>query len=180
MAVHPLGLLTRRPAGVSSEDVSGREEEAFAEALLAATRLAFRTLRAVGLSPDDAADALQDAAIRAWRHRAQRRGDFLPWFVAIAYREARRPHRVWATMPAFWRGAADAQAHSGRNEDLDEALALLPRRQRTALSLRYDGDLSIAGVAGVMRISEPAAKQLLSRARDSLRRTMSSEPRGEP
>ena len=49
------------------------------------------------------------------------------------------------------------------------------RRQRLALSLRYGADLSTAGVAQVMRISEPAAKQLLARARESLRQALANE-----
>jgi len=181
MAIHQRRLLTGRPIVVTSEGSAARDEEAdFAQALLSATRPAFRALRALGLSADDAADVLQDASIRAWRHRGQRRGDFVPWFVAIAYREARRPHRSWPTMATFWRSSEDPQTREHRNEDLDDALGRLPRRQRVALSLRYSSDLAIADVARILRISEPAAKQLLARARESIRRTMSSATHGEP
>ena len=169
-----------RPVGVSSEEIASRDEEAFADALLDAVRPALRALRAMGLSEDDAADVLQDASIRAWRHRSQRRGEFAPWFVAIAYHEARRPHRRWPVIPVFWRGASDSPGCEERNDDLDRALARLPRRQRTAISLRYGSDLAILDVATTLGISEPAARQLLARARESLRRTMSSIPRGEP
>jgi RNA polymerase sigma-70 factor (ECF subfamily) len=157
---------------------SGDDEDAFADALLSATRPAFRALRAMGLAPEDVADVLQDASIRAWRHRATRRGEFVPWFVAIAYHEARRPRRRWPTIPTFWRGSEGSEPPQGSRDDLDDALASLPRRQRQALSLRYASDLSIADVARVLRISEPAAKQLLARARASLRRTLLSV-RGE-
>jgi RNA polymerase sigma-70 factor, ECF subfamily len=132
----------------------------------------------MGLAPDDIADVLQDASIRAWRHQAKRRGEFVPWFVAIAYHEARRPRRRWPTIPTFWRGSETSDAPHGSRDDLDDALARLPRRQRHALSLRYGSDLSVADVARVLRISEPAAKQLLARARASLRRTLMSV-RGE-
>jgi len=162
---------------VGSAD-SGDGEDAFADALLSAIRPAFRALRAMGLGPDDVADVLQDASIRAWRHRATRRGEFVPWFVAIAYHEARRPRRRWTTMPTFWRGSEGSDAPQGSRDDLDDALARLPRRQRQALSLRYGSDLSVADVSSVLRISEPAAKQLLARARASLRRTLVSV-RGE-
>jgi DNA-directed RNA polymerase specialized sigma24 family protein len=151
---------------------SGEDEDAFADALLSATRPAFRALRAMGLAPDEVADVLQDASIRAWRHRAKRRGEFVPWFVAIAYHEARRPQRRWSTIPAFWQGGATPDTPQGSRDDLDDALGRLPRRQRQALSLRYGSDLSIADVARVLRISEPAAKQLLARGRASLRRTL--------
>jgi len=180
MATDGRELLMERPVGVSSQKIPGYDEEAFAEALLAALRPAFRALRAMGLSEDDAADVLQDASIRAWRHHLQRRGDFAAWFIAIAYHEARRPRRRWPALPVFWQGARDASDQEGRNDDLDRALARLPRRQRTAISLRYGSDLTILDVAGTLGISEPAAKQLLARARESLRRTLSSIPRGEP
>jgi RNA polymerase sigma-70 factor, ECF subfamily len=158
---------------VGSEDNSG-DEDAFAEALLSATRPAFRALRAMGLPADDVADVLQEASIRAWRHRATRRGDFVPWFIAIAYHEARRPRRLLPTIPVFWRGGETSDVQHGSRDDLDDAIARLPRRQRHALFLRYASDLSVGDVARVLRISEPAAKQLLARARTSLRRTLPS------
>lgn len=179
MAMDEQELPMGRPVGASSEEIASHDEEDFADALLDAVRPALRALRAMGLSEDDAADVLQDASIRAWRHRSQRRGEFAAWFVAIAYHEARRPHRRWPAIPVFWRGASDAPGQGQRNDDLDHALARLPRRQRTAISLRYGSDLAILDVATTLGISEPAARQLLARARKSLRRTMSSIPRGE-
>jgi len=180
MAAERYGWPVGRPNGVSSEEAGSHEEVAFADALASATPPAFRALRAIGLSEDDAADILQDAAIRAWRHRSQRRGAFVSWFVAIAYHEARRPHRRWPAVAVFWRGSEHAAGGEGRNEDLDNALSQLPKRQRLAVSLRYGSDLSTVDVAHALHISEPAAKQLLARARETLRRTLSSSPRGEP
>lgn len=159
---------------VAPAELAGDDEELFAEELLAAMRPAYRALRATGLSEDEVADVLQDASIRAWRHRAQRRGAFAPWFIAIAYRETRRPHRRWVVVPAFWQGSRSSLDVEDRSDDLDLALARLPRRQRAAVSLRYGSDLTILDVARALAISEPAAKQLLARARESLRRTLSS------
>jgi DNA-directed RNA polymerase specialized sigma24 family protein len=99
MATDEQELLMGRPVGVSSEEIASHDEEVFAQALLAAVRPALRALRAIGLSEDDAADVLQDASIRAWRHRSQRRGEFVAWFIAIAYHEARRPRRRWPRCP---------------------------------------------------------------------------------
>jgi RNA polymerase sigma-70 factor (ECF subfamily) len=180
MTTHERELVTGRPIGVSHEGDASHDERVFAESLLAAVQPAFRALRAMGLSEEDAADVLQDASIRAWRHRSQRRGAFVTWFITIACREARRPHRRWTAIPVFWQGARSSPEEPGRNDDLDRALARLPRRQRTAISLRYGSDLTILDVAGALGISEPAAKQLLARARESLRRSLSSIPRGEP
>ncbi|MFZ0919192.1 MAG: sigma-70 family RNA polymerase sigma factor [Candidatus Dormiibacterota bacterium] len=149
------------------------DEAAFSAALVDASEAALRAILSLGLAPSEAADVLQEASIRAWRHREQRRGDFRPWFLSIAYREARRPRRRWLTLPAFWvaRGV-----EPDTDQQLDEVLAALrklPRRQRLVLSLRSESGLSTKEVAQAMGISEPAAKQLLARARNSLRRALS-------
>ncbi|MGA7989246.1 MAG: DUF899 family protein [Candidatus Dormiibacterota bacterium] len=49
--------------GKEEQESAGDEEEVFSEALHAAVPPAYRTLRAMGLSEDDAADVLQDASI---------------------------------------------------------------------------------------------------------------------
>ena len=158
------------PEGVGREHaVSTIGEASFAAELLAASEAAYRIIRSVGLAPSDAADALQDASIRAWRHRDDCRGEFRPWFLAIAYREAKRPRRRWLTLPAFWTVHAEAAPPDEHSAEVLTALRTLPRRQRVALTLRYDADMSTAAVGIVMGISEPAAKQLLARARESLR-----------
>lgn len=53
------------------------------------------------------------------------------------------------------------------------AVASLPRRQRTALILRYYIDLSVRDVAILMDCPEGTVKSLTSKAVDSLRRTPS-------
>lgn len=156
------------------EELAADDEDAFAEDLLAAMRPAYRALRAMGLSEDEVADVLQDASIRSWRHRAQRHGAFTPWFIAIAYHEARRPHRRWLVVPAFWQASSSSRDVADRSDELDRALTRLPRRQRAAVSLRYGSDLTNLDVASALGISEPAARQLLARARELLRRTLSS------
>jgi RNA polymerase sigma-70 factor (ECF subfamily) len=159
--------------------VVGEETEAqigeheFAFQLRSATEAAFRVVRSLGLSADDAADVIQDASIRAWRHRGQCRGEFQPWFLAIAYREARRPRRRWLTAPVFWRVPGPLEP-ARSSDDLTRALRALPQRQRLAVALRYEADLPVASVAQVLRISEPAAKQLLARARVSLRAALAT------
>ena len=148
------------------------DEAAFTAALVDASESALRAILSLGLAPSEAADVLQDASIRAWRHREQRRGDFQPWFLSIAYREARRPRRRWLTMPAFWAARA---VEPDTEQQLDEVLTVLPklpRRQRLVLSLQCESGLSTKEVADIMGISEPAAKQLLARARESLRRAL--------
>jgi RNA polymerase sigma-70 factor, ECF subfamily len=153
-----------------------QDEAAFSAALIAASEAALRVVRSVGLSATDAADVLQEPSSRAWRHRDQRRGDFRAWFVTIAYREARRPHRRWPTTPSFWKATAEDPADDSLSDVMVASLESVPKRQRTALSLRYDAGLSTKEVAQAMSISEPAAKQLLARARESLRLALARAP----
>lgn len=146
------------------------DDRAFSAALVDASEAALRVIRSLGLTPSDAADVLQEASIRAWRHRDQRRGEFRPWFISIAYHEARRPRRRWLTMPAFWKARTEAAETDEQLDVVLKALPSLPTRQRLVLSLRCEVGLSTRQTAVVMGISEPAAKQLLARARKSLRR----------
>jgi RNA polymerase sigma factor (sigma-70 family) len=155
-----------------SEAVLDDEEAAFSAQLIGASEPALRAIRSLGFPPNEVADVLQDASIRAWRHRDQRHGAFRPWFVAIAYREARRPRRRWLTIPIFWSDARTEQDADERLGDVIAQLRKLPKRQQLVLSLRCEAGFSTMEVAEVMSISEPAAKQLLARARQSLRKAL--------
>jgi RNA polymerase sigma factor (sigma-70 family) len=132
-------------------------------------RSAFLLARRLGCSTDEALDAVQDAAERAWRYRATRHGPFRPWFLAIVYRTATRPRLRNLPLPAAWRPPPATNLVSEHDPDLLAALGRLPGRQRAALWLRYCEDLSTADVARVLRTTETAAKQLLLRARGALR-----------
>jgi RNA polymerase sigma factor (sigma-70 family) len=59
-----------------------------------------------------------------------------------------------------------------RGTEFASVLGSLPERQRTAATLYYLADFSVAETARVMNISEGAVSQHLNRARESLRRTM--------
>ncbi len=149
-----------------------QDEATFSADLIDASEAAVRIVRSLGLPPHDVADVLQEAALRAWRHRDQRRGEFRPWFVAIAYREARRPRRRWLTIPTPWSAAPADPEPSDRLAEVVATLPTLPKRQQVVLALRFEAGFSTKEVAQVMAISEPAAKQLLARARESLRKAL--------
>ena len=57
--------------------------------------------------------------------------------------------------------------------DIRGAVASLPRRQRTALILRYYVDLSVREVASVMECPEGTVKTLTDKAVESLRQSLS-------
>ena len=56
------------------------------------------------------------------------------------------------------------------------AIMSLPERQRIALTLRHDDELSYREIAGIMEISEKAVERLLDRARTALAETLRDHP----
>ena len=163
-----------------SDALISDEPRQFETAFRQVSRSAFLLARQMGRSTEEAQDIVQEAALRGWRYRSTRTGEFRPWFLTIVYRLGCRRAPLWLPLPAHWdRPAADTFA-SSIDPELVAALRELPMRQRAALWLRYCDDLSIADVARIMHCSEPAAKQLLLRGRDALRARLTSRMKEEP
>lgn len=90
-------------------------------------------------------------------------------------RRARRPVMVDLDDQPLAEGRPDAEAQLGlrqRREALNAAMAALPPRQRIALALMVDEDMSQREAAAAMEISEEALESLLARARRSLAATL--------
>ena len=138
-------------------------------------RSAFLLARHLGRDTDAASDVVQEAALRAWRYRSSRTGDFRPWFLAIVYRLCRGPMPSWLPLPRAWDIVAPDPIATSMDPDLVEALRTLPPRQRAAIWLRYCDDLATADVARILHCSDTAAKQLLLRAREALRERLESK-----
>jgi RNA polymerase sigma factor (sigma-70 family) len=165
----------------ASTDVATASDDSrdFEASFRLVNRSAFLLARQLGRTTDESMDIVQEAALRGWRYRSTRSGEFRPWFLAIVYRLCRRPKALWLPLPASWdRPAADTFT-SPMDPELLIALRELPTRQRAALWLRYCDDLSVADVARVMRCSETAAKQVLLRGRDALRARLTSRLKEE-
>ena len=120
---------------VAEAGSSERGEDCFQETVLAAL---------------DAYAGLRDAgAVRAW-------------LFAIAARKVVDQHRANARAPE---PVADVDVHAGmvarapRDAGLWARVALLPDKQRQAVTLRYCGDLSHREIAEVMTTSEDAARR---------------------
>ena len=154
-----------------------RGAAAFEQELMPLLLPAYRLAVAMVFDPALAEDAVQDAALRAWHHRAKRRAgtDMRPWFLAIVAnrcREARRSRwqRVLlvATLPE--QPARVDEAADGI--DLCGALKRLPRQNRLAVVLRFYLDLSYEDVAAVLGCSVNAAKLRVSRSAAALRRLL--------
>jgi RNA polymerase sigma-70 factor, ECF subfamily len=162
-------------AAVSNDEFDGLLERVLDPAFrLAMTMLNDRTA---------AEDAVQEAALKAWRnmHRFRAGAEFRPWFLAIVAnqcRDARRERwwRVQRWAEILRRPAADDRWAD--RMDLDAALDRLPPHHLEVLSLYYHLDLPIDEVARVLGCSEGAARQRIHRALAALRPGLTLEVDG--
>jgi len=157
---------------VGLHDRSVDERREFEANFRLVSRSAFLLARQLGRTTDQARDIVQDAALRAWRYRSTREGEFRRWFLAIVYRQCRSRVPEWLPLPTGLERAAPDAIDRSMDPYLVAAMRKLPSRQRAALWLRYCDDLAISDVARIIGCSEPAAKQLLLRAREALRQRL--------
>jgi RNA polymerase sigma-70 factor (ECF subfamily) len=173
-------LMAGRPGDKPIEALTASDAASFAADLSSVAWPALRLARSLGLSPDAAADAVQDAALQAWKYRESRHGEFRPWFLTIVARQASRHRLSWLPLPWHLVADTDWPARIDARDEIEMALRQLRPRQRAVLVLRYGEDLPIRDIATVMSMSEPAAKQLLLRARTSLKKAMGPIQGGVP
>ena len=133
-----------------------------------------------------AADLAQDAFIRAYRACGSLDDPTKAraWLYQIAHRVALdeiRRRRIIRFVP--WSGEARGAAPSTErlamdarlSGEMERALARIPERQRSALLLAELHDLTGLELAATLGTSHVAARALLTRARESLRRALAEE-----
>jgi RNA polymerase sigma-70 factor (ECF subfamily) len=124
---------------------------------------------------DAAEDAVQEAALSAWRGARRLRAGtqtLRPWFLAILVNECRgiRRGRWWRVLrlPDLL-AAPPAEPDLDRRWDLRRALDRLPARQRLLLYLYFCLDLPFEEIGPILRISPAAARARLYRITRGLR-----------
>ncbi|HEC08573.1 MAG TPA: sigma-70 family RNA polymerase sigma factor [Acidimicrobiales bacterium] len=163
-----------RKAG--SRDRSGRVTD-FDSFFLAHYPRVVRSLTAIGGNREMAADATQEAFLKAyarWR-RIRRYSAPEAWVRRVAInrmndlRKAEERRRAREAKVAEPEGALDgAMDGVDADGDVTALLSRLPERQRAAMALYYVDDLSVREVAKVMKISNGAVKFHLNRGRSAL------------
>jgi RNA polymerase sigma-70 factor, ECF subfamily len=153
---------------------------------LYADRIYSVALRITG-SPDEAADAVQDAFLSAYEHRSTFRGESAAstWLYRIAVNaalqrvRARRPteHLEPSTgedaEPIDWSEDVPRRVEVAElRAMLERGIAHLPVNERTAFVLRDIEGLSTAEAAAVLELTEAALKSRLHRARVLLRQLL--------
>ncbi|MEF9875652.1 MAG: RNA polymerase sigma factor [Gordonibacter sp.] len=149
---------------------------------------------------DDAADALQDATIKAWRAipRFEGRSHLATWFMRIllhtSYDLLRKRKRETPYAPEGFSGefsatllAFDEQRAivGGKHRpdhdviiDVRDAIGKLSSDDRLLLTLFYVNDFPVQQVAETMNLSEGAVRTRLVRARDRFKAVYLSENEG--
>ncbi|HZI96464.1 MAG TPA: RNA polymerase sigma factor SigM [Actinomycetales bacterium] len=168
------------------------DPDAFAELVRRHTdrlwAVAVRTLR----DPDEAADAVQDALVSAFRSAAGYRGDaaVTTWLHRIVVnacldRLRRAKSRPTVPLPEDGRERPDVQrpvrdehAATETRLDVSAALARLPDHQRAALVLVDMEDMAVAEAAVVLGVAEGTVKSRCARGRAALAEIL--RPSGNP
>jgi RNA polymerase sigma factor (sigma-70 family) len=139
--------------------------------------------RHLGLTPEEADDAVQETLLRLWS--ALRDGQAIArpdaWAFRTLYRSAmdrhrwRRRGRLLAERIGFQPSLGHAPDHAERLA-VWEAVETLPERQRLAIYLRYRADLPFEEIGRILGIAAPTARSHVSRALDALRAQLGEEP----
>jgi len=132
----------------------------------------YRTALAILRDPDEAHDALQEAAFKAWRRMRQLNdvASARAWFLAIVANQCKstRRGRWWSVLRVAQIDVA-AQVLNPERTDIDRALAKLPQEDRLALFLHFYLDLPLDEVGAVLGLSPAGAKTRVYRAAKKLR-----------
>jgi RNA polymerase sigma-70 factor (ECF subfamily) len=132
----------------------------------------YRTALAILRDPDQAHDAVQESAFKAWRklHQLREGRPARPWFLTIVANQCRseRRGRWWSVVRL---PQVDPGQHEMKTENIDisRALANLPREDRLALFLHFYLDLPLEEVGAVLGVSAAGAKTRVYRAAKKLR-----------
>lgn len=132
-----------------------------------------RVAEAILGDEEAARDAVQEAFIRALRHRGRFRGSgpLEGWIWRIVVNEARR---LWAEQPRTDPMQATEQLSDGHHPDgsLRVLIAALPERQRMAIFLRYYADLDYAQIGEALEIERGTVSATLHAAHRNLRHAL--------
>ncbi len=149
-------------------------------------------------SPDDAEDIAQQVFVRIWKSakRYQPQAKFTTWLFTITrnlvFNEMRRRQRK----PAVSINEREDDFHIGTPDDpskspdatalqnelekaVDRAIQELPEKQRMAVILRRYEEMPYEEIGEILKLSLPAVKSLLFRARVQLKESLQSYLDGE-
>lgn len=158
------------------------DREAFADLVRSHQRLAYRAAWLVLRSDQEAADAAQEAFVKAWRAlpRFRSGSPFAPWIARIASNQAknqvrsavrrrRLAERISREPESPAPDVADAAIDDERLQSLLAAVDRLPARYRDAVRYRYLLEMSELETAAALGVASGTVKSRLHRGLDRLR-----------
>jgi RNA polymerase sigma-70 factor (ECF subfamily) len=158
--------------------------QAFAELVQRHTRRFYRLAFHYVQNRDTAEDLIQDAFLRLWENPAnwqpERNSKFTTWFYRIVvnlcldWQKKKRPVALDEEMPLMDERETADEAIMRIQEQrlLEKEIAALPERQRTALNLCFDEELSNQEAAEAMGVNLKALQSLIMRAKTTLKQRM--------
>ena len=173
------------PVADDATSTAGAFDSAAFTAQLEAVLDAAHRLATVMLRDRSAAeDAVQEAALKAWRKHRQLRGGeagFRPWFLSIVANECRMARRTrwWHVIrvaePPEAPPPAGLAGPAFTNDDLRDAVLRLEPGDRAALFCFFYLDLPMEEVGRVLGVSTSAARSRVYRAARRLRPELDPE-----
>ena len=153
-------------------------EKEFRERVLPLRKLMYGIGLRIGLSPDDAADAVQETQVRLWQSRASIPSDpphLKPYCLAafknecISLLRRARPKVPIDESPEIMAPDTDPVEYADTRQNIRRLIESLPEGQRQAVSLSSFGGMDNKEIAEAMGESDANVRQLLSRGRRRLR-----------
>lgn len=133
---------------------------------------------------DDAEELVQDAFLKVWtqapKWRPDGRAQFSTWLYRVVLNGCldRRRRPAWTGLDEVAEivdtapGAAQHLARRQSRSLIQDAMAVIPERQRAALYLHYFSEISAPQAALVLEISVPAMEALLIRGKRALKKEL--------
>jgi RNA polymerase sigma-70 factor (ECF subfamily) len=172
---------------ISDEDLmkksSKGDMKAFEQLVLRHQSSVWRTSCRYIRNAEEARDITQKVFMKLFEvsSRYEERASFKTFLYRIVnttcldYIQKKRP-LIYETLPESFDDSpsqTDISAASEKEIIVKNALEKLPQRQRTAVALRYDAELSVREIAEILTTTEKAVERLLAHARSALHPALS-------
>lgn len=166
------------------ERVSKQDRAAFAQLVSRHTQRLIRTSYRLCLSMTEAEDIAQEVLLKLWQKPQQfnpAKAQLTTWLYRITLncvldRQRKQAGKLWVDLDDQWPShqpsVVETLQERERRHDLKCAIAALPDRQREALALSYEHEMTNREAAASLSISVKAYESLLVRARQQLRQAL--------